>query len=35
MVLAVPKDLPLSELEAALEKISSDLMVELSVNQFA
>ena len=35
MVLAVPKDLPLADLEAALEKISSDLMVELSVNQFA
>jgi len=35
MVLAVPKDLPLSQLEAALENISSDLMVELSVNQFA
>jgi glycine cleavage system regulatory protein len=35
MVLVVPKNLLLSELEAALEKISSDLMVELSVKQFA
>ncbi|ETI60792.1 glycine cleavage system protein R [Marinomonas profundimaris] len=35
MILAVPKDLPLSELEVALENISSDLIVELSVNQFA
>ncbi|BFM49973.1 ACT domain-containing protein [Marinomonas sp. THO17] len=34
MVLSVPASLPLSELEAALENISSDLMVELSVNQF-
>ena len=30
MVLSVPKNLPLPELEAALENISSDLMVELS-----
>ncbi|NVK74080.1 glycine cleavage system protein R [Marinomonas sp. CT5] len=35
MVLVVPNDLPLSELETSLEKISSDLMVELSVKQFA
>jgi glycine cleavage system regulatory protein len=35
MVLSVPKKLSLPELEAALENISSDLMVELSVNQFA
>ncbi|MDE8601334.1 glycine cleavage system protein R [Marinomonas sp. RSW2] len=35
MVLSVPKNLPLPELEAALENISSDLIVELSVNQFA
>jgi glycine cleavage system regulatory protein len=34
MVLSVPASLPVSELEAALESISSDLMVELSVNQF-
>ncbi|MCW4630564.1 MULTISPECIES: hypothetical protein [Marinomonas] len=33
MVLVVPKGLPLSELEAALEKISSDLIVELSVDR--
>jgi glycine cleavage system regulatory protein len=35
MVLSIPKDLPLYELEAALEEISSDLMIELSVSQFA
>jgi glycine cleavage system regulatory protein len=35
MVLSVPKNLSLPELEAALENISSDLIVELSVNQFA
>jgi glycine cleavage system regulatory protein len=35
MVLVVPDSLPLSELEIALEGISSDLMVELSVSQFA
>lgn len=35
MVLVVPDNLPLSELEIALEGISSDLMVELSVSQFA
>ncbi|KZN13907.1 glycine cleavage system protein R [Marinomonas sp. TW1] len=34
MVLSVPANLPLTELEVALENISSDLMVELSVNQF-
>ncbi|MEO9274452.1 ACT domain-containing protein [Marinomonas sp. 5E14-1] len=35
MILMVPEKLPLSELEVALENISSDLMVELSVSQFA
>jgi glycine cleavage system regulatory protein len=35
MVLSVPQNLSLPELEAALENISSDLIVELSVNQFA
>lgn len=35
MVLVVPESVPLSELEAALENISSDLIVELSVSQFA
>jgi glycine cleavage system regulatory protein len=35
MVLSIPHNLPLYELEAALEDISSDLIVELSVSQFS
>ena len=35
MVLSVPKSLLLSDLETALEGISSDLIIELSVNEFS
>ncbi|MDB4837202.1 glycine cleavage system protein R [Marinomonas sp.] len=35
MILALPADLTLNKLEASLEGISSDLIVELSINEFA